>query len=161
MTTPETAAVENIREAWAALAMIREAIETLGPVGAVKASEHLAGPTFMHEAEALVEGIRKMVTPESGKEQAALERLLKVANSNTGQSRRAANFLLAWWNATDNGGFDLTDLWNVDEQIAEDMVTLFALNARARCYADHYGYGADMVALVEQWRRPKRRRTSR
>jgi hypothetical protein len=48
---------ENLREAWSALAMIRETVETLGPVGAVKASEHLDGPTFMHEAEALVVGI--------------------------------------------------------------------------------------------------------
>lgn len=47
----------NLREAWAALAMIRETIETLGPSGAVKAAEHLDGSTFMHEADALVEGI--------------------------------------------------------------------------------------------------------
>lgn len=49
---------DNLREARSALAMIRETIETLGPVGAVQASEHLDGPTFMHEAEALVAGIR-------------------------------------------------------------------------------------------------------
>ena len=30
---------------------------------------------------------------------AALERLIGVAQSDTGQSRRAADFLLAWWNA--------------------------------------------------------------
>lgn len=54
------AALENLREAWAALALIRETIETLGPVGAVQASEHLPGPTFMHEAEALVQGIQLM-----------------------------------------------------------------------------------------------------
>jgi hypothetical protein len=57
------ALVANLREAWAALAMIRETVETLGPVGAMKASEHLDGPTFMHEAEAIVEGIRKLAAP--------------------------------------------------------------------------------------------------
>jgi hypothetical protein len=47
----------NLQEAWAALTMIRETVETLAPSGAVKAAEHLDGPTFMHEAEALVAGI--------------------------------------------------------------------------------------------------------
>jgi hypothetical protein len=52
---------ENLREAWSALSLIRETIETLGPVGVVQASEHLDGPTFMHEAEALVKGILALV----------------------------------------------------------------------------------------------------
>ena len=30
---------------------------------------------------------------------AALERLIAIAHSDTGQSRRVADFLLAWWNA--------------------------------------------------------------
>jgi hypothetical protein len=51
------AAQENLREAWAALAMIRETIETLAPSGTLKASEYLDGPTFMHEADELVAGI--------------------------------------------------------------------------------------------------------
>lgn len=51
------AALANLKEAWAALAMIREAVETLAPSGSVKAAEHLDGPTFMHEAEALVAGV--------------------------------------------------------------------------------------------------------
>lgn len=62
------------------------------------------------------------MTPE---QQSALERLIDHAQSDTGQSRRAANFLLAWWNAGDNGGFDLTDLWGVDSAIAADMQTVF------------------------------------
>lgn len=52
------AARENLKEAWSALAMVREAVETLAPSGSVKAAEHLDGPTFMHEAEALVAGIQ-------------------------------------------------------------------------------------------------------
>ena len=33
------------------------------------------------------------------KSRAALERLIQIAQGDTGQSRIVANFLLAWWNA--------------------------------------------------------------
>ena len=36
-------------------------------------------------------------------QQAALERLIYVARADTGQSRRVASFLLAWWNAAEIG----------------------------------------------------------
>jgi hypothetical protein len=39
--------------------MIRDAVETLGPVGAVKSVEAVGGPEFIHEAEAIIEGIKK------------------------------------------------------------------------------------------------------
>lgn len=66
------AARANLQEAWAALSMIRETVETLAPSGSVKAAEHLDGPTFMHEADALVAGIRALPTtrpiePEANK----------------------------------------------------------------------------------------------
>ena len=51
------------------------------------------------------------------KEIAALEalgRLCQIAKRDTGQSRRVANFLLAWHNAEENGGWDPTDLLGVD-----------------------------------------------
>lgn len=51
---------DNLREAWSALAMIREAVETLGPVGAMSSSENLDGPTFMHEADEIVSGIKRI-----------------------------------------------------------------------------------------------------
>lgn len=91
-------------------------------------------------------------------EMQALDRLVKIALRNSGQSRRVANFLLAWWNATDNGGFDFIDLWNVDLEIAQDMLVVFALIANCRHYADHYGYKAEFRELVTMWRRPKRRK---
>lgn len=50
----------NLADAWAAMRMIRKAVETLGPIGTMPAEEHLAGPTFLHEAEAIVAGIMKM-----------------------------------------------------------------------------------------------------
>ncbi|WP_458363772.1 DUF7673 family protein [Brucella intermedia] len=55
----------------------------------------------------------------------AFERLLALAQRDTGQSRRAANFILAWWNADGLGGFDFADLFGVDSAIAADMGTVF------------------------------------
>ena len=53
----------------------------------------------------------------TGNQQAAwlaLERLLRIARQDTGQARRVADFLLAWHNAEENGGWNLVDLWSVD-----------------------------------------------
>lgn len=88
------------------------------------------------------------------KHKAALERLLAIAKSDTGQSRRCANFLLAWWNAADNGGFDLTDLWGVDHEIAMDMVTVFVLISACHHYPDTLGYKREFEAIWKQWREP-------
>jgi hypothetical protein len=82
----------------------------------------------------------------------AIDRLVTIAKGDTGQSRRVANFLLAWWNAGDNGGFDFTDLWNVDQAIVDDMVTVFGLIARMRIYPDTFGFEADFRQLVTDWR---------
>lgn len=54
-------------------------------------------------------------------EAAVLSRLIRIAQGDTGQSRRIADFLLAWWNAGSCGGFDLTTLWGLDSDIAADM----------------------------------------
>lgn len=91
----------------------------------------------------------------------ALARLVAIAKSDTGQSRRVANFLLAWWNADRDGGFDFVDLWNVDEAIADDMTIVFAMVARHRHYPDAYGLGPDFEQIVTIWRSPKRRRVAR
>ena len=55
---------------------------------------------------------------------AALERLLEVARADTHQARYAANFLLAWWNAGDLGGFDLTDAWGLDDSLRSEVEDL-------------------------------------
>jgi len=82
----------------------------------------------------------------------ALERLIQHALGNTGQSGRVANFLLAWWNAEECGGFDLTDLWRVDTAIATDMVTVFGMIAERNRYPDTLGYGTGFEKLVSSWR---------
>jgi len=83
---------------------------------------------------------------------AALGRLLTIAHSNKGQSYTVANFLLAWWNAKDCGGWNLADLWAVDSAIADDMVAVVGFISRNSEYPDAYGLGGEFVALVDQWR---------
>jgi hypothetical protein len=84
---------------------------------------------------------------------AAIGRLVVVAKSHTGQSRRAADFLLAWWNGDDNGHFPILHLCNCDPEIAEDMLTIMAYLAQeATTYADAWGYQDDMIALWTLWR---------
>lgn len=85
-------------------------------------------------------------------ERAALERLIEHAQRESGQSRRVADFLLAWWNAGRCGGFDLTSLWAVDEAIAVDMAIVFSLVTRANSYPDTLGYGPQFEEIVRAWR---------
>lgn len=79
------AARDNLREAWAALAMIRETVEMLAPSGSVKASEHLDGPTFMHEADALVSGIMALASGFGGE---TIQTLLDLLNPLHGELDR-------------------------------------------------------------------------
>lgn len=84
-------------------------------------------------------------------ERKALERLIAIAKGDTGQSRRVANFLLAWWNAEECGGFDLVHMWNVDHEILEDMAHVLSLIIRTRSYPDTLGYGLPFEQLAETW----------
>lgn len=83
---------------------------------------------------------------------AALRRLVAIAQSDTGQSKRVANFLLAWWNAADCGGFDLTDLWGLDRAIADDILSVIQLIALRHSYPDAYGFSQQFEQLVKDWR---------
>lgn len=83
---------------------------------------------------------------------AALDRLVTIAQSDTGQSRRVANFLLAWWNAGSCGGFDFTDLWMVDRAIADDILAVARLIAANHVYPNEYGLKAEFEQLVADWR---------
>jgi hypothetical protein len=85
-------------------------------------------------------------------EETAFHRLVAIAQSDTGRSRRVADFLLAWWNAGECGGFDLTNLWGVDTSIAEDMVIVFGYVARTHSYPDALGYNEQFQSIVRTWR---------
>jgi hypothetical protein len=69
----------------------------------------------------------------------ALGRLCQIAKRDTGQSRRVANFLFAWQNTEENGGWDPTDLWNVDTAIAEDMLAVLKLPKDSHRYRAIWG----------------------
>jgi hypothetical protein len=91
------------------------------------------------------------ITMKSDQE-AALNCLVAIAQSDTGQSRRVADFLLAWWNAGECGGFDLTNLWGVDASIADDMVIVFGYVARTHSYPDVLGHNDQFQSIVRTWR---------
>ena len=83
---------------------------------------------------------------------AALDRLVTIAQSDTGQSRRVANFMLAGWNVGGRGGCDVTDLWNVDRAIADDILSVTQLIATRHEYPTAYGYGPQFERPVADWR---------
>jgi hypothetical protein len=83
---------------------------------------------------------------------AALRRLIAIARSDTGQSRRVANFLLAWWNAETCGGFDLTDLWSLDDEVGEDITTIVKFVSRNNWYPDKFVPRADIMCVIRVWR---------
>jgi hypothetical protein len=82
----------------------------------------------------------------------ALEKLLNIAHQDTGQGRRVANFVLAWWNAEANGGFDLADLANVDRDVGEDMVTIFTYIAREEDMVYPDDYRSEIEQVIARWR---------
>ena len=75
-----------------------------------------------------------------------------IARGDTGQSRIVANFLLAWWNADEYGGFNLTDVWAVDETIAKDMLAVFEQLFHSRRYPDSLGYEKEFRSIIHKWR---------
>jgi hypothetical protein len=85
-------------------------------------------------------------------QKAALERLITLAKGDSGGSRRAADFLLAWWNSGECGSFDLTNLWGVSPNVAKDMVTVFELISTVHRYPDSLGYEKDFEQIVSAWR---------
>ena len=82
----------------------------------------------------------------------ALDRLIGVAQRDSGQSRRVANLLLCWWNADTCGRFDFRDLWSLDADIKTDAVWLIVYIATHQTYPDSLGFGGIFEALVRKWR---------
>lgn len=82
----------------------------------------------------------------------SFELLMSAARNDTGQSRRVADFLLAWWNAVECGAWDPTSLWSLDVELGDAIVTLLGYINRSRCYPDTLGYGPEFKELVRMWR---------
>lgn len=83
---------------------------------------------------------------------AAFERLLDIARSDTGQSRRAAAFVLAWWNADSHGGFDLADLFAVDRAIAADMARVLTWLSTLADAEYPAAYRVEIEEIIRMWR---------
>lgn len=81
-----------------------------------------------------------------------LRRLFRTARQDTSGSRVTANFLLAWWNAASLGGFDLTELWLLDEQHSRDILQVFAFISQNNVYPDTLGLRSEFDELIRLWR---------
>jgi hypothetical protein len=103
-------------------------------------------------AAKIAAGGSKMTVLDIDPPLAALNRLLVIAQSDTGQSKRVADFLLAWWNADDCGRFDFRDLWMVDKAISDDILAVLRLIALRQAYPDAYGLRTEFEQLVKDWR---------
>ena len=90
------------------------------------------------------------------KVKAALNRLVELAGSDTGQAARVANFLLAWWDGDQWGHFPMTDLFGVDREVAADMAIVFEFLGQhgGAVYINAFGdqYRGQMADLVARWR---------
>lgn len=86
-------------------------------------------------------------------EHLALNRLIEVAKRDTGQARRVANLLLAWFNAKTYGGFDLTDLWSIDEEVVADIVLVLQLISKNPMrYPDVFDRSEDIQQIIASHR---------
>ncbi|MFJ3465715.1 ParB/RepB/Spo0J family partition protein [Achromobacter spanius] len=113
------------------------------------------GPEFQRSMDRLEQDRRDSANPVLRKKGIdALTRLITIAERDTGQSKRVADFLLSWWNATSCGGFDLTNLWGVEAEIADDMLAVIGLIRQTRAYPDTLGteIHGQFKALVALWR---------
>ena len=86
--------------------------------------------------------------------EAALDRLIEVACSDTGQARRVGNFLLAWWNGPARGAITLAPLVWLDASLGRDIATIigFLAGHPSAIYPDAFGRRDAMDALVARWR---------
>src|SRR3546814_11022248 len=89
---------------------------------------------------------------------AAIGRLIELARSDTGQARRAANFLLAWWTGEHWGHFPIADLFGVDRDVPAEMATVFSFLGQhgGAVYVDAFD-SRDTMATLTAPSRPQRR----
>jgi hypothetical protein len=90
--------------------------------------------------------------PDSIAALATVARLLAIAKTNSGQARRVADFLLAWHNAEENGGWNPVDLWQLDTGIAQDIILVTAFIAVEPKYPDDLGFAPEIAVVWKLWR---------
>jgi hypothetical protein len=114
--------------------------------------------------EELVQSLKAADATAAQNRQALLPsvaRLMRIAMGDTGQCRRVADFLLAWHNAKENGGWDPTDLWNVDATIADDILTALRLLRMESRYPGDLGFQREIDRIWELWRARQPQRNDR
>lgn len=86
----------------------------------------------------------------------ALVSMFELAEGYGGGAARARRLLCAWFNGAELGGFDLADLWSLDDHHRKAAVVIFEMvaNLPVGTYADAIdGFGERMVALAKRrWR---------
>lgn len=82
----------------------------------------------------------------------ALARLVALASEDTSGSRVAANFLLAWWNAAELGGFDPTEMWLLDDLAVRDLLQVASFIGRNNVYPDALIGREAVLGLIARWR---------
>ena len=90
------------------------------------------------------------------KRRVALERLFDLAYGNSGGSRIAANFLLAWADSEKYGGFNPRDFFRLDPFYSEDVLTTFEMIARCSLSPESIGLEKNILQLAKMWRSKKR-----
>lgn len=90
--------------------------------------------------------------PDSIAALAAVARLLVIAKANSGQARRVADFLLAWHNAEENGGWNPVDLWQLDTGIAQDILLGTAFIAVEHKYPGDLCFVPEIAEVWNLWR---------
>lgn len=95
------------------------------------------------------EALRPMIEAQGV---AALKRLLPIAESDTGQSRRIARFLLGLYNGT-RFPFDLTELRCIDFDLFEDCLAVLHMDHQPERELHRYfeGGGERFEALARHW----------
>ena len=91
-----------------------------------------------------------MPTENSDQLRDALDRLLDNAYSDTGGSRRAAEFLLSLWNGA-RFTANLQELLYVDKAQFTDMQTVFQELYRSKAQLDTFVSEDQMKPIVEDW----------
>lgn len=92
------------------------------------------------------------MTEEQNKIIGALERLIDSAYSDTGGSRRAAQFLLSLWNGA-RYKTDLQELLYVEQSHFEDMQTVLQALYQLNAQLDTFVNEDQMKPIIEMWGR--------
>lgn len=82
----------------------------------------------------------------------ATKRLVELAKSDTGQSRIARNFVLAWWNFDEFGGFDPVSMSSLDEKFRADIATIITYLASLESPKYPTEFRADIAEIIKTWK---------